>query len=395
MATPFKLYVAAEQQKMLREFNTTGYTGLAREVKDLEVSHSPNIFHSRIVDQTQFMPHATLLLSQLSLPFIRSLLQNTLIEDIKSRRIPVDPQRFTIHYSRNFTDQVACGIYVNYLLDPRGHGLTVDEYEEFVDGMICCIENRIMQSPRLGPCDIDQAATRYFRNFTGRTTSEIPAMRKSCAKPANLQYFKTTQAALIAAARAQSATEIRLAGEAGFSIDVHDRCCDHEELKGSANFFRLARCVLNALWPQRNFILHSVYLFQAFNFEHVEYGEGVATHLVGGYPAYGGFNYTQAGMQVQSAKTLGHKKWILMAVKNQGTGVTMEANIQRQFNTFTAGIARLEVSAEIATSPFVKPCHTAAMEMHSSFEKQGESTESRETHGSLCICLSSGESCAF
>jgi hypothetical protein len=340
-----KVYVADQQQLMLHAWEENGYCGLAQAVLEMETYYSVNINHSRIVGQTQYMPHAVVILSQLEDDMINSLLQNRLIEDILNNTITVDPQRFTIHHSRQHTNDVACGIYANYLLDPQGHGLTVNEYEEFVEGMLACIENRLMQTHRQG-FDIDQAATLWFHSFTGRTVSDIPDMRKSCAKPANLQTFKHSQAALITEAKAQSATEIRPAGEAGFSIDVHDRCCDHEELKGSANFFRLARCVLNALWPQKAFKLHSVYLFQAFNVEHVEYGEGVATHLVGGYPAYGGFNYTQAGMQIQSAKIFGHTKWRKMATENPDTQITMKDNMRNEIQELTEKIEKLEVSLE-------------------------------------------------
>lgn len=256
-----QVYVTQQQQEMLGAWENGGYCGLAGSILDMERNYSRQINESRTINQTQHMSHAIMLLSQHE-ELMPSILQNCLIEDIKNRTVPLDP-RFKIIHAKQLQEDVACGLYINYLLDPRGYGLTVTEYEEFVEGMIACIENRTMRSHRSG-FNIDQAATAYFLSYTGRAKNEIPNMRKSCSGKTNLQDFKASQAALIADAKAQKPTEVRIPGEAGFSINVHTRCYEHDKLQGSANFFRLARCVLNALWPARKFILHSVYVFQAF-----------------------------------------------------------------------------------------------------------------------------------
>jgi len=349
MATvPPKVYVNDQQQDMLEAWVEGGYCGLARALLEMETNYSVNINHSRIVNQAQYMPHAVILLSQLNSDLIHSLLQNRLIEDIKNNTIALS-SRFTISLAPQADDDIASGHYVNYLLDPQGHGLTVDEYEEFVEGMVACIENRLMQSHRQG-FDIDQAATAYFHSHTSRLVSEIPEMRQSCTNRNNLQTFKNSQADLIARAKAQNATEIRPCGEVGWARNVHDRVRQHEELDASANFFRMARCVLNALWPNKQIMLHSVYLFQVFNVEAAEYGESMATHLAGGYPAYGGFNYVQAGMHIASAMKQTHQQWRKMARENTRTQNIMENNMQLEIEELTERIKKLEVSLGCANA---------------------------------------------
>jgi hypothetical protein len=91
-------------------------------------------------------------------------------------------------------------------------------------------------------------------------------MCTNCRTETHLQTFQVSQAALIEDVKDQNATRLSLPGEAGYSRNVHTRCWEHDELTGSANFSRLASCVLNASWPQKMSILHSVYLFYAFNF---------------------------------------------------------------------------------------------------------------------------------
>jgi hypothetical protein len=348
MATnlPHKVYVSAQQQQMLDTAKTFGHAGLSNEVLQMERDFSRKVTQSRIVDQTQYFNHSVMLLCQHN-SLLNSILGNTLIEDLKSKKLPPNP-RYQIDMNKRSDGTVACGIYLNYLLDPKGIGLTVPAYETFVEGMIACIENRRMRGANRNNFDVDAAATQWFFTYTKKAVSEIPDMRKSCA--ANLKTFKQSQKDLIAAAKAQNATEIRLMGEAGMSTNVHKRCYKHDKLEGSANFFRLARCVLNALWPARGFTLHSFYCFRAFSVEHVEYGEGIATHLVGGYPAYGGLNYTQAGMQIESAKKLGHTGWRKMARENVETREVMEDNLIRMIKRLNGMIEGYQVRYHIPSA---------------------------------------------
>jgi hypothetical protein len=82
---------------------------------------------------------------------------------------------------------------------------------------------------------------------------DLSAIQRSCRKQKN--ELGGYQTARINEAMGHNETEVRLQGEVGWSEDMDVRFACHRNLIGSANFFRVATCVIARLFFEE-FHLH-------------------------------------------------------------------------------------------------------------------------------------------
>ncbi|KAG9565594.1 hypothetical protein KCU71_g4880, partial [Aureobasidium melanogenum] len=74
-------------------------------------------------------------------------------------------------------------------------------------------------------------------------------------------------------------------------------------------------CVVSVLFPNGNFELNSFALFRVVMRNHAEIGESIGSHLVNSYAGYGGFNFTTAGISVNSAIIANAKLWMTVCAQ--------------------------------------------------------------------------------
>ncbi|KAG9518076.1 hypothetical protein KCV07_g5838, partial [Aureobasidium melanogenum] len=302
------VYIHQTMQEMLEAYNDLGFTGISLKVPKLDQDYSPYLNVPRLATPV-VVEHSSLLLSQLSPDIIRSILANTLVQDVTNRTVTLNDWN-KIPRSRKEDNEP--GIYVNYFTKGDGTGLTVNEYADYVD-IMCAL---LRKQPFKGEThdDMVQRVNDYFNNNTTSTkivdlveevhNSVYPRRsKKGTAIPPtiDLNTFENSQRDIVASARTQNANEIRFFGEVGWAINVDDRCKTHGNLQGSAVMFRLTMCVVGAYFPNYKFKMTSYCLFRVVSWIHAEIGESLGSHLVSSYGKYGGFNYTTAGISIKSS----------------------------------------------------------------------------------------------
>ncbi|KAH0030203.1 hypothetical protein KCU78_g3130, partial [Aureobasidium melanogenum] len=343
MASP-NVYIHDTMQEMLDAFDDLGFAGVALKIPQLDQDYSPYLRVSRLATPV-VVEHSTLLLSQLSPDIIRSILANTLVEDVTSRTVVLNDWN-RIPRSRKEEDEP--GIYANYFTKGNGTGLTVNEYEEWVNVM-CAI---LRKQPYKGETHKDMV-TRVNNWFNSNTTgAKVVDLVEEVHNSAYTRYGKTgaainptidlnifekSQKDIVASARRQNASEIRFFGEVGWAINVDDRCKTHGKLQGSAVMFRLAICVVGAYFSNYNFKMTSYCLFRVVSWIHAEIGESVGSHLVNSYAKYGGFNYTTAGLSIKSSWLTDVTFWKTMCNQYEDVIKFSETQIQRDVEDLLEG----------------------------------------------------------
>lgn len=341
-------------QEMLEAYNDLGFTGISLKVPKLDQDYSPYLNVSRLATPV-VVEHSSLLLSQLSPDIIRSILANTLVQDVTNRTVTLNDWN-KIPRSRKEDNEP--GIYVNYFTKGDGTGLTVNEYADYVD-IMCAL---LRKQPFKGEThdDMVQRVNDYFNNNTTSTkivdlveevhNSVYPRRsKKGTAIPPtiDLNTFENSQRDIVASARTQNANEIRFFGEVGWAINVDDRCKTHGNLQGSAVMFRLTMCVVGAYFPNYKFKMTSYCLFRVVSWIHAEIGESLGSHLVSSYGKYGGFNYTTAGISIKSSWLTDVTFWKAMCLQYKDmvrfSDAQVDANVDR--------LQKKHKAAEVSDNP--------------------------------------------
>ncbi|TKA78725.1 hypothetical protein B0A55_04539 [Friedmanniomyces simplex] len=86
-------------------------------------------------------------------------------------------------------------------------------------------------------------------------------------------------------------------GEVGWSKEYAKRAETQKRLYAtSPAIFRLAQCVLQAIFLQKGFKMHQFALFEIVRPEEAGIAESIGSHLAAAYVKYGGFNVDTAGV---------------------------------------------------------------------------------------------------
>ncbi|CAD0093823.1 unnamed protein product [Aureobasidium mustum] len=347
------VYVHDTMQDMLDAYNDYGCIGIAHMIPDLDQDYSPHVRVSRLSTPV-VVEHTMLLLSQLGPDIIRSLLANTLVEDVVAGTVPLHDWN-NIPRLRKAVDEP--GIYVNYFTKSDGTGLTVNEYDEWVDIMCAILREQSYKNET--PAVMAQRVNNYFN--TNTTSSKVVDLVEDVLNSVKLRYdkrgspihptidlntFESSQRKIVTSARSQNATEIRFFGEVGWAINVDDRVKTHANLQGSAGMFRLAMCVIGAYFPTYKFRMTSYCLFRVAAWMHAEMGETLGSHLVSSYGKYGGFNFTTAGISVESSSRTDVLFWRAICIQYEDMIKYSDAQVAREVDDLRKRNKQQEVSKQ-------------------------------------------------
>lgn len=245
---------------MAKAYDDLGLWGVAEEIRVLDQQFAPLAKISRL-SIPDMAEHGILLLAQVPEPMLRAILDNTLVEKFKSKQIIMEDWNLI---PRLVKENREPAIYINYYTDLNGSGLTIPEYEEYLDAMEDAIQGRKTK----GGIDIVTEVNNYYKLRTKEKGAFLTQKKKVFRR--DLADFIKYQRMLVQAAKAKGCTEIRFTGEVGWAINTDARVKTHHKLKGSADLFRLTMCVVSVLWPQKQFELTSFSLFRVVMWNHAE-----------------------------------------------------------------------------------------------------------------------------
>ena len=254
-------YISDSMVNMTKAYNDWGFGGVAEEIKVLDQRYAPLAKISRLSTPVM-IEETTLLLAQLPRPMLESILDNTLVEKHKAQTIQLEDWNMI---PRAVKEKKEPAIYVNYYTTPNGSGLTIPEYEEYIQAMEDVIQGK---STSVRGIDIVKEVNKYYKQRTNEKGAFLTENKGPLRS--NLPDLITYQQRVIRAAKTQACSEIRFPGEVGWAINTDDRVKKHHQLKGSAVFFRLTMCVVSVLWPLKNFQLTSYCLFRVVSWNHAE-----------------------------------------------------------------------------------------------------------------------------
>ncbi|KAK4890163.1 hypothetical protein LTR27_011155 [Elasticomyces elasticus] len=213
------------------------------------------------------------------------------------------------------------GVYLNFLADMFGKGLSDEEILEFAKVLAIAAgleDDTDGKYPNLRD-ELNQIWNQL--RGAGPDRSTWPDFWSSF----NTESLRTIVRCLVdhyrwkvvPAARAAGIDNIMLKAECGFSIKCFDRCADHVRLDDTSPAgFRLSRLVLVFLFPGRGFDkLHQFIIFDVLSAEAAGIGECIGHVMSGAYESQGGFNIAQAGLSVAGAWKLSQHE--LKETRNQ------------------------------------------------------------------------------
>ncbi|KAH0387683.1 hypothetical protein KCU92_g1443, partial [Aureobasidium melanogenum] len=339
MASP-NIYVHQVKQDMLEAYNELGFTGIALEIPKLNQNYSPDLSISGL-SAPVVEDHSSLLLSQLTPEIIRSVLVNTLVQDVTNGTVTLNNWN---KIPRLRKEKYEPGVYVNYFTKDDGTGLTIKEYEEYVD-IICAVLHKQSLKGETHDDMVKRINEYYNSKITSSKAVDLVAEAhnsvytrtdkkgKTINPTLDLNAFEKSQRDIVTSARAQDAKEIRFSGEVGWAMNVDDRCKTHAKLQRSTIMFRLTMCIVGAYFPNYTFNMTSYCLFRVVSWIHAEIGESLGSHLVNSYGKYGGFNYSSAGVFVEGALRTNAKFWDNMCIQYEDmvkfSNAQVDANVDR------------------------------------------------------------------
>lgn len=255
-------YVSNTMRNMRRAYDDLGLWGITEEIRLLDLRYAPKPHISRLTTPV-LMENGILLLAQVPELMLKSILDNTLVEKFKAQTIVMKDWNLI---PRAVKEKKEPAIYLNYYTATDGSGLSIPEYEDYLQAMEDTISGN--HAPVFG-IDIVAEVNKYYRQRTGQKGAAFLTAKQAPLRE-NLPDLMTFQRRVIRAARARGCSEIRFPGEVGWAINTDTRVQTHHKLQGSADLFRLTMCVVSVLFPQRNFELNSFCLFRAMSWNHAE-----------------------------------------------------------------------------------------------------------------------------
>jgi hypothetical protein len=255
------VYVSDTMARMAQAYNGTGLWGLAEEIRALDQRFAPLAKISRL-SIPDMVEHGMLLLAQVQPLMLNSILDNTLVEKFRAQGITMKDWNLI---PRSVKEKREPAIYINFYTAPDGSGLTISDYEMYLEAMEDAIQGK---RTSVGGIDIVAEVNKYYKQRTNDKGAFLTENKNPLRR--DLPDLMKYQRRVVQAARAQGSSEIRFPGEVGWAIDTDSRVKTHHKLKGSALLFRLTMCVISVLWPQKNFELTSFCLFRVVMWNHAE-----------------------------------------------------------------------------------------------------------------------------
>lgn len=287
---------------------------LADEVLFREKVFSPQPQNSRLLsDRTNYRLTAVFLLSQIDKPMLQSMLTHTLVSDAITQKVKLKPWAI-IDTDKARQTVTAPGIYINYLADQHGQGLTIPQYEQYAKTMYAAL--RVKDLPGVPVVDLVEKA---HEDLTGSSRSIMEEVRaKDQARMKDIaEDFWRKQRNIIESAKAEKATHISIPAEVGWAWNMNKRCKEHKNLVSSPLEFRLAQCVLRGLfYPTQEFRMYHFAVFRAFSWDHAEKGESIASQLFESYSTMGGWNRAQAGISINKSRKSNANEWLQAATNH-------------------------------------------------------------------------------
>jgi hypothetical protein len=328
-------------------------------IRDAE-KKAPNPRTSRILELPETQDALALyLLAQPSRDIVEAVLDNTLpqraLRDLDIR------QPGEMHTWRESYDPV---IYLNYLADENGKGLTCDEYELFLESYLVAagVKNDTTRAKRRDlQAGIDviwrtELGNKPTSSFFNDVSTSIWDAVKATASSGN---------ELLSRARAAHIDHVMFKAEVGWSSKGYERCQTHRKLQdGSPDAFRLAHLLVRHLYPLRKFHLHQFYLFDIVRPEQAGIGESIASQMCTSYVAYGGFNGTQAGISVNEVWKMTSEDWRIVRTRAEQKYSKFVGQHLRDTGTLYATQLQdlevstvSEVSSSVANDRYSNKCH--------------------------------------
>ncbi|KAI6914476.1 hypothetical protein KC318_g419 [Hortaea werneckii] len=206
-------------------------------------------------------------------------------------------------------------IYIQFMADVDGRGLTCAETLEWIDAM------EIMAGLKPDDASHDRPgqtlSTGVNRAYWSRrnTHGYKPFLQSVDKQYKSMQTVVSDVAKvyreIVAEAEADGLDHIMIRPEVGWAWQGYDRCRAHHTLdESSPPAFRLAQCVLVHLFPKRHFQLHQYVLFDVMSEDGAAVGESLGHQIGASYAqAYGGWNIAQAGISVQKSWSTTNQDW--------------------------------------------------------------------------------------
>ncbi|THW74444.1 hypothetical protein D6D18_10109 [Aureobasidium pullulans] len=241
-------------------------------------------------------------LAQVSPELTISLLENTLVQKWKTGAIVINDWH---RIPRAVRGENEPAIYVNYFAAANGTGLSIAEYQVYLEAMSAAMlgKNAMVGGKKR---DIIRKIDLYYKKRTGEQT---PFSRLLLNAHLDHYEFMRYQNKVINAATKAGALEIRFPGEVRWSFDVDQCIKKHQRLQGNELLLRLTMCVVGVLWPDKGFELSSFALFRVTSWAQVHMFESIGSHLINSYAGYGGFNFSTSGVTISSAARASPATW--------------------------------------------------------------------------------------
>jgi hypothetical protein len=181
-APPVKIY-RSQVQRGLEVAWSKGRRQFATAISNLEKKFSPTPKNSRITWDTSYLTSAFLLLCQVPEDMILSISRNQLVEQVHSQDIQLKP--WTVITPLRDPDPSTrslrkAGIYILYLAKRNGQGLSVPEYESFIDAMMAAIDGGLYS----GRSIVDEC-NRFIKRQSRNKVLGITEIQRSCSKHKN------------------------------------------------------------------------------------------------------------------------------------------------------------------------------------------------------------------
>lgn len=378
---------------MLEDFENHSYLGLLDRINQLDKTYCPKQGESRISERnsSNWQRHGAFCLLQRNQEVIRALLQNNL--PYRAKRDLVGKIRVIEPNSKAKDEDPV--IYINLPADMNGKGLSIADYEHYLDMMEEYVSDTCSKPLREGVERAYQGNRQMTVRKLFKETIDDWAKFKSTVET----YIQTNRQRVVPEAKSSHATEILPHGEAGWGTNPSLRAYQHSSISAlSPDVFRLSQCILRHLFPARGFRLYQYVLFDITREEEAAISESVATHLVAGYAKYGGFNFDTAGVKCR-VWNVGSSDWRLQAhyAMQNGRFVNLKKNVESWEKHIENFIANLGVSI-VSNSAFVTHLRRRTRKSRSSVLSEPRSLQRAISRallliarsslfGSFCLCL--------
>lgn len=334
------------QQRFLTYIDNWDYVGLVDEIERQDRAYGPEFTVSRI--NRALVSNWRARGIQMLLRTDREILRAAVMNELPRRALTNDPAQHisvrTAAMARTAGNDPV--IYINWLADRQGNGLTLDEFKQLMAFLVSVLEG-------------GDAAARVDSIWNNWTAGNRDGLMRGCTAnervkvTAFLHYHDTVT--LPAMQRDRTIEQMMIPGEVGWAIDFRNRSAAHRIL-GSASpwMFRLVSCAIRHLFGTR-FVMHQFVLFNVVTPEEAGIGESMASHLVASYANYGGFNFDQAAKTATRMHVMDPTETWLMIATRAFTQLHYFTHTDNNLRAWQAYNTRRYQAAKVGSSPSLAP----------------------------------------